>query len=135
MGKLVIAYVAALIVMLALDFVWLRAVGPSLYRETLGDLLLSEDSFPYLPPAIAFYVLYVAGIVYFAVKPAIREGHLGKAILNGALFGLFAYATYDLTNYATLRIWTLQITLMDMAWGAFLSSVGASAGYLAVRKR
>jgi uncharacterized membrane protein len=132
MRKLVIAYVAALIVMLALDFVWLSTVGPTLYRETLGDILAPDVNYP---PAIAFYILYVVGIVYFAVRPALREGNLGKAILNGALFGFFAYATYDLTNQATMRNWTLQITLVDMAWGAFLSAVGASVGYIAVRKR
>ena len=134
MRKYVIAYIAALVVMLALDFVWLSAVG-TLYRETLGDMLLPEASFPYYPPAIAFYLLYVVGVVYFAVIPALNEGRVARAVINGALFGFLAYATYDLTNYATLRNWTLRITLADMAWGAFLSAVGASAGYIAARRR
>jgi uncharacterized membrane protein len=81
-----------------------------------------------------FYLIYVAAIVYFAVLPAIEDGSLVRAATNGAILGLAAYATYDLTNQATMKDWPLAITLADIPWGMFVSAVGASAGFLAASR-
>ena len=78
--------------------------------------------------AVAFYAAYVVGIVLFAIAPALRADSVATAFLYGALFGLFAYGTYDMTNYATLRHWSLTVSLVDMAWGAFLTGLSASVG-------
>ena len=120
-------YAAALVASLAADAVWLGTMAKRIYRPTLGDILIPGVN---LPPAIVFYVLYPAGVVLFAVVPALRLGSPAAAAVYGALFGMFAYATYDLSNYATLRNWTLQLTLIDVAWGMVLSAIAASAGYM-----
>jgi uncharacterized membrane protein len=118
------AYIMTLILFGALDIVWLTIMGARLYKQTLGDILLPTVN---LAPAVAFYLIYSAGLVYFGVAPALKSGSVSLAALNGALFGLFAYATYELTNYATLRNWTLQITLVDIAYGAIVSGAVAAA--------
>jgi uncharacterized membrane protein len=125
-----IAYVAAALAMLGLDSIWLTLTANTLYRPILGDLML--DGFR-LAPAIAFYALYLAGVLFFAIRPALASRRWTTALLNGALFGLFAYGTYDLTNQATLKIWSTTITLADMAWGATLTAIAASVGYGASR--
>jgi uncharacterized membrane protein len=117
-------YVAAGLSFGALDALWLRWAGPNLYRPALGELL-AKDFRP--APAIAFYLLYIAALVWFAVRPGMTVG-TGAAALNGALLGAIAYATYDLTNQATMKVWPVQITLADIAWGAFASAVAAAAG-------
>ncbi len=121
------AYVATLIVFAAIDAIWLTQVGPSLYKPIIGEILAPQ---PRMTPAVIFYLLFIAGIVYFAVAPALASGLWQDALVKGALFGLFAYATYDLTNQATLSVWSTKITLLDMAWGTFLSGVSATGGYL-----
>jgi uncharacterized membrane protein len=123
-----LVYLAVLVAFLAVDAVWLYTMSSLLYRPTLGDILLEM---PRLAPAIAFYLAFPIGIVVFAVLPGVRAGAISQAVLLGALFGALAYATYDLTNYATLKAWTLQITLVDIAWGALLSGFSAGAGYVA----
>ena len=84
-------------------------------------------------PAIAFYVVYLVGAVIFAVRPAMRSGDWREATLMGALFGFFAYATYDLTNQATLVVWETRITLLDLCWGTFLTACASTAGFFASR--
>jgi uncharacterized membrane protein len=101
--------------------------GNTLYRPLLGDLLLEDFR---LAPAAAFYLVYMAGIVIFATTPAIASGRWTSALVKGALFGFFAYATYDLTNQATLRSWSTTITILDLCWGTVLSAVAATLGYL-----
>lgn len=120
------AYVAALLAFAAIDMTWLTTMGAALYRSTLGDILLSTVR---IPPAIAFYLLYPLGIVIFAVAPALRSGSATTALIFGALFGLFTYATYDLTNFATLRNWTLKITVIDMIYGAVAVALVAVIAY------
>jgi uncharacterized membrane protein len=118
-----LTYVLTLIIFGAIDAVWLGLIAASMYRQTLGDILL--DKFRVLP-AIVFYLLNILGLMVFAVP---RDG--GKwqqALLFGALYGVFTYATYDLTNYATLKIWTLRLTLTDIVWGAFVSGVATALG-------
>jgi uncharacterized membrane protein len=121
-----VAYAAAAVVMLALDTIWLTLTANTLYRPLIGDLMI--DGFR-LAPAIAFYALYVCGNVVFAVRPALVAGRWTTALVLGALFGFFAYGTYDLTNQATLKIWSTTITLADMAWGSALTSLSAIAAY------
>ena len=120
------AYISAAICMLILDAIWLSTMAPRFYRPLLQDLL--ADSFR-LQPAIAFYFLYVTGITILAVLPAIDTGRWTTAAFYGLVLGLVAYGTYDLTNQATLRIWPVQITLVDLVWGGFLTSTTAVAGF------
>ena len=119
------AYFATLVVFVALDFVWLSAMGSNLYRPTLKDIML--DGFRPVP-AILFYLIFVAGLVYFVVRPGVVAPSWGTILLNGSFFGLCAYATYDLSNHATLRNWTTTLTVVDMVWGALLSGVAALIG-------
>lgn len=122
---LVVAYLAALAVFCGLDFVWLRFTGESLYRPAIGELLRSGFD---APAAVAFYLIYVGGLVFLAIRSAAR---LTEAMSHGAVYGFCAYATYDLTNQATLRHWPLTLSLVDMAWGTALSAVAAACGYFA----
>lgn len=131
MKTIVIAYVAAGVAFLIIDAIWLTIMADALYRPLLGDRLAPQF---HLGPAIAFYLIYIGGIVFFAVMPALAGGGLAKAALNGAVLGLVAYATYDLTNHATLRDWPLAVTLADIPWGMFVTALGASAGFLAANR-
>jgi len=123
-----IAYLATLLAMAGLDFLWLTKMSATLYRRDLGPIL-AED--PKLGVAVVFYLAYAAGIVIFAVRPALASSDWRSAALFGALFGFFAYATYDLTNFSTLKVWSLQVTLLDIGWGMVLTAVAASIGALA----
>jgi uncharacterized membrane protein len=126
-----IGYVAAALAMLGLDSIWLTLTANSLYRPLIGELML--DGFR-PAPAIAFYALYLCGVVVFAIRPAFAAGRWTIALVSGALFGLCAYGTYDLTNQATLKIWSTTVTLADMAWGSILTALSASAGYWAAAR-
>lgn len=131
MKSILVAYLATGVAFLIVDAIWLSTMADMLYRPLLGDKLAPRF---HLAPAIAFYLIYVAGIVFFAVMPALADGGVRKAALNGAVLGLVAYATYDLTNQATLRDWPLSITLADIPWGMFVTAVGASAGLYAANR-
>ncbi len=131
MTRIVIAYFATLITFAAVDAVWLINSADLLYRPILGPILIPEFR---LAPAILFYLLYIAGLLYFAVLPALADGRWRTALIKGGLFGFFAYATYDLTNQATLLIWSTKITIADMIWGTFLSGVSSAGGMLVTRK-
>jgi uncharacterized membrane protein len=120
-------YVATLLVILALDSVWLTLTGEPLYRANIGDLLM--DGFRPLP-AVFFYLLYIVGILVFVVPRADTPRRFARIALSGAFFGLVCYATYDLTNFATLKTWSLTVTLADMAWGVVLTAVGSTLGTL-----
>lgn len=126
--RYLLAYAATAVVMAGLDFLWLsNTVGP-LYHRAVGAVLAKE---PDMKAAAAFYLIYVLGVLWFAVRPALLDGDWKTALLNGALFGFFAYATYDLTNLATLKVWSLKVSLIDMAWGAVLTGLSATGGALA----
>ena len=127
--QLVIAYLAAALVFGALDAAWLGWAGPNLYRPALGDLLAPTF---HLPPAGVFYLAYLAGLVWFAVRPGIAQG-VGTGALNGALLGAMCYMTYDLTNQATLARWPLHVTLIDLTWGAFATATAAAVATWAAR--
>lgn len=125
-----IAYTAALVVFGVIDILWLTLVGAKLFRDTLGDVLAQDVR---MAPAIAFYLLYSLGVVFFAIAPALRDASVMTALINGAMFGLMTYATYDLTNYATVRNWTLNLTIIDLSYGAALTAVTALLGYWITR--
>jgi uncharacterized membrane protein len=126
----VIVYVFILAVFVVLDGIWLSQMGQVLYRPILGDILADKVR---IAPAVVFYLIYPLGIEIFAVLPALRANSLQHAAIYAALFGLFAYATYDLTNHATLRNWSAAITLTDLAWGTFVSGLAAALAFLASR--
>ena len=126
----IVAFVAAAIAFGVLDALWLGWAGDNFYRPRLGDML--ADSFR-MAPALIFYVAYIAGIVWFAVRPGLAGG-VGTAALNGALLGALCYATYDLTNQATLRQWSTTVTIADICWGAFATAVAASVATFAATK-
>lgn len=128
--QLAIAYGAALLVFLAIDALWLGVLMQETYALALGSLLVAP---PRWAPAALFYGLYILGLLVFAMAPALRAGSGRRAAALGALLGLVAYGTYDLSNYATLQAWPLALTAIDMAWGTVLSAVAATAGYLAAR--
>ena len=130
MTRFAIAYAATFIVFCGLDFLWLGFVAKGYYQSQVGALLLEK---PNWPVAAAFYVIYIAGVLIFAVLPALDAGQWVKALLYGALFGFFAYATYDLTNLATLKGWSPGVALLDLAWGAVVTGISATAGYLVAR--
>ena len=128
--KFVIAYLAAGLSFGVLDALWLRWAGPNLYRPALGELL--APSFRAVP-AIIFYVFYIAAMVWFAVRPGVALG-VPHAVLNGALFGAIAYATYDLTNQATMKTWSTSVTVIDIAWGAAVTALASGIATFAVLK-
>ena len=117
-----IAYALSLFVLVVLDLFWLLGPGRPLYVSEIGGLLRSQ---PQLGVSLAFYLLYAAGLTYFGVMPSLKASSAVLALGQGALFGLMAYATYDLTNLAVLNGFTLRIALIDMAWGTVLSGVTA----------
>lgn len=127
--KWVIAYLGTGLAFGVLDALWLRWAGPNFYRPQLGDIL--ADSFR-MAPALVFYLVYIAGIVWFAVRPG-TDGGIATAALNGALLGALCYATYDLTSQAVLKQWSTTVTVADIAWGAFATATAAAAGTWAVR--
>ncbi len=125
-----IAYVTILIVFGIIDAIWLSQMAGRLYQPMLGDTMVENIR---IIPAIVFYLFFPIGLVVFAVVPALREGSVLSALAAGALLGALCYATYDLTNYATLKNWTLQVTVIDIIYGALVSGVCAVAAVLVVQ--
>jgi len=118
------------VTIVVLDAVWLTFAGPRIYRPVLGEILADKIR---IAPAVAFYCLYVVGVFMLAVRPAIKSGQWTEALWLGLVVGIVAYGCYDLTNQATLKIWSINITLIDLTWGALLSATGAVAGFFASR--
>ena len=129
-GKAAGLYAICTAVFFALDFVWLSIATPRIYKPQLGNLLAEQ---PKLGVAAAFYLFYVVGIIALAIIPGVREEAVVGALWRGALFGFLAYATYDLTNLATIREWPWQLSMIDMVWGTTVTSVVSVAGYYAAR--
>lgn len=119
-------YLASLAVFFAVDMLWLGVIARRFYARQIGHLMAEQVNWP---AAIIFYLLFVAGLLYFAVLPGLQAGSFGQTLLRGALYGLLTYATYDLTNLATLRAWPLTLTLVDIAWGITLASLVSSAAH------
>ncbi len=123
-------YGLTLLAMLPLDIIWLAFVARTFYQSQIGALLLDSPS---IVPAVAFYLLYGAGIVFFALLPAARAGNWTTALLNGAFLGLVAYGTYDLSNLATLKGFSTTVALVDLAWGTVMTATAASGTFLVAR--
>ena len=122
------AWIATAGVFVGLDAIWLLATNASVYRPVLAPILLNGVR---PVPAVLFYLVYLTGTLIIAVRPALMSRRWPQATIMGAIFGFFAYATYDLTNQATLAVWSTKITLLDLSWGTFLTATAATAGYLA----
>lgn len=131
MRRYLVAYGVAAVVFLALDMAWLGVIAQKLYRDEIGSLILDR---PRLGPAVAFYLIYLVGVVFFAIRPALASGRWLEAMTTGATFGFIAYATYDLTNLATLKGFSAKVVMADLAWGAFVTASASIAGYLAARR-
>ncbi|ADY65848.1 MULTISPECIES: DUF2177 family protein [Rhizobium/Agrobacterium group] len=121
------AYFFTLIAFLVIDFIWLSTMASRLYRPAIGDLLAENFR---LAPAIIFYLIYAAGLTFLAVRPALISGQWTTALVYGAAVGFMAYATYDLTNQATLKSWSTTLTIADLLWGTFVSAAAAIIGYI-----
>jgi uncharacterized membrane protein len=125
------AFIAVLIPMLILDGIWLAVIAKSFYAKHLGAIMTQN---PVWIAAILFYLLYAVGVTYFIVAPAVAESLSWYVVLlRGALFGLVAYATYDLTNHATVVNWPTIITIIDMVWGATITSVTSLVAWAILR--
>ena len=125
-----IAYISALVVMGILDGAWFSFSVGRIYRPSLGALMADK---PLVPAALAFYLLYIAGLTYLIVLPALAINQFGGVVSRGAFFGLVAYGTYDLTNLAIVRGWPLNITLVDLVWGTILTAITAAVAFLVAR--
>lgn len=124
--RISIAYAATLLTLAVLDSAWIGLIALGQFQDALGATLRAV---PYLNAAIAFYLVYAGGLVFLAVRPALGTGSLGVSLINGAVVGLTAYATYDLTSLAIINGYTPGLALLDMAWGTVLSAIAALAGY------
>ena len=124
-------YLATLIAFFAIDMVWLGLIARTFYRQQLAFLLRPDTNWV---AAIIFYLLFILGILVFVVLPGLEEDSLKTTILRAALFGLVTYATYDLTNLATVKDWPLLVTIVDLAWGTFLSIAVSCVGFLAGKR-
>lgn len=129
MLKYLITYLACGLAFAALDAGYLTLAGQKVYRPLLNYALADA---PRLPPAIAFYVAYILGVLMLAILPN-RDAGIAKVATTGAMLGAMAYATYDLTNQATLKVWATRITVIDICWGTVLTAIGATVGLLAWR--
>ncbi len=127
MSRYLAAYGVTAVVMIAIDLVWLGLIAKPLYQNGIGHLMADK---PNVPIAIVFYLFYALGLMIFAIVPQQAAPGWSRALMVGALFGFFAYATYDLTNLSTLKGWPLGLSLMDMAWGTLVSGVSCAAGKL-----
>ena len=123
------AYAGTAAVMVLLDLLWLGSIAKPMYTQGIGHLMAEE---PRMGVAVLFYLLYALGVVTFAVAPQDGGAPWARTLAMAALFGFFAYATYDLTNLATLRAWPLPLSLIDIAWGTFVSTAAAAGGKVAM---
>lgn len=112
-------FLVTALVFLLIDIVWLAFISPKLYKANIGHLMSDKVNFI---AAGVFYLLYVGALLYFVIDPAIADGSVWQGIWRGAFLGLVMYATYDLTNLATLKDWPLKITIIDLIWGTFITS-------------
>lgn len=126
----VLSVVAAGVVFLAIDLAWLGVIARDFYRTQMSELIAPAFN---LPAASAFYVIYLIGLMYFAIVPALSGGSIVTALVRGAAFGFFCYATYDLTNLAVMRDYPPVLAVVDIAWGVFLTMMASGAGYLGGR--
>ena len=124
--QMFVMYFIALAIFFLIDMIWLVVVAKGFYRRHLGSMLSPKVNWA---AAILFYLLFIVGLVVFVIKPALVGGEPLKALFLGALFGLISYATYDLTNLATLKDWPLVVTVIDLIWGSVL---GGAVSFISV---
>lgn len=129
--KYILLFFITTIIFFSIDLIWLGVIAKNLYREKLGFILSTEVNWT---AAIVFYIIYISGILYFAVVPSLLDAEWEKALLNGAILGFLCYATYDLTNMATIAHWPLQIVIIDIAWGTLLTGSVSVLSYLLAEK-
>ena len=131
MGKYITSFVCAAIIFGAMDAVWLSWAGPNLYEPNIGEILAEDFR---VAPAAAFYVFYLLGMTYFAIRPGLQSESVKVAAINGALLGGLCYATFDLTSQAVMRVWATHVTLLDITWGAVATgTTSALATAIALR--
>ncbi len=130
MSKLIIGYLLTTVVFFAIDLLWLGIIAKNLYQKYIGHLLSDQVNWS---AALIFYLLFIVGIFVFAILPAVEKDSLRYAILYGGLFGFFTYATYDLTNLATLKDWPLEVVFIDISWGIVLTGLVSTAGYFIMK--
>ncbi len=131
MTRYSVAFLSAAIIFGVLDAMWLSWAGPNLYEPTIGSIM--ADNFN-VAAAGAFYVIYLAGMTWFAIRPGLQDGKASTALLNGALLGGLCYATFDLTSQAVFMVWATHVTLLDITWGAFATgTTSALATAIALR--
>jgi len=128
--SILISYLLTFVVFLMVDMLWLGVIAKNTYQKYLGGFLADNVNWT---AAVIFYLIFVVGISIFAIYPAINKDSVFNAILMGALFGFFTYATYDLTNLATLKGWPLKIVFIDILWGSTLSAIVSFSGYYIVK--
>lgn len=121
--KWIIAYLAAAISFGVLDAFWLRWAAPNLYRPVIGEIMADQVRWG---AAITFYLIYIAGMVWFAIKPGVASGQVTTAMLNGALLGALCYATFDLTSQAVFKVWATHVSVLDIVWGAFATATASA---------
>lgn len=124
-------YLVAVVVFFSIDLVWLGVVAQRFYQNQIGFLLSPKVNWT---AAISFYLLYIIGLLYFAVRPALLNDSWQIALFTGAFFGFITYATYDLTNLATLKDWPLLVTVVDLMWGTTLGASVSTVTYLIVKR-
>ena len=130
MGRLIGVYLATGSAFAIVDYIWLTQFGPKVYFPTLDPVALPSAR---LPPAVVFYLAYIAGVLALVVYPR-RNEPLLRSTLYGGLLGAMCYATYDLTNQATLKVWSTHITIIDITWGTFITAFGATVGGWVLRR-
>lgn len=123
-------YFITLIIFFIIDIIWLGFIASGIYKQYLGYIMKTDVNFI---AALLFYMLFIVGIIFFVINPAIEKDSLSYAIFAGAFFGLITYATYDMTNLATIKDWPLFITVIDLIWGTVLCSLTASLSFYLIK--
>lgn len=124
-------YMTSLVIFLAIDFVWLAFIAKKMYSQYLGYIMTKNILWW---AAILFYMIFVAGLLFFVIEPSVKKQSIEYAVYAGAFFGVVAYATYDLTNLSTIKDWPIIITVLDLIWGAFISACTSGVSYMVIRK-
>jgi uncharacterized membrane protein len=128
--KYIAAYLGAGITFAVIDAIWLTTMTNRLYKPVIGPIMTDK---PDMKAAVLFYLISIAGTVFLAIAPALKDESWTRAAINGAVLGFVAYATYDLTNQATLAAWQTKLTVIDLIWGTCLTTLSATGGYFAAR--